>query len=88
MVLTKQRNQIDDIDKQIMTLLIERFALASEVAIIKQVNKIATLDSSRELIILDKIESLDCSVDVKLAIQEIYKTMMNESKRIQENTRK
>lgn len=88
MALTKQRIQIDSIDKDIMTLLIKRFELTNHVAKIKQEHNIETLDSNRELIILDKIDQLNCSQDVKLSIKVIYETMMQESKRIQENTRK
>ncbi|MBN2479103.1 MAG: chorismate mutase [Parachlamydiales bacterium] len=69
------RNQIDLIDDQIISLLEKRLMLAKKLAENKLKKQI--VDEKRENEILSKIKSKN--------IQEIYKSIFNESKKIQKN---
>ncbi|NGX34613.1 MAG: hypothetical protein K1060chlam1_00966 [Candidatus Anoxychlamydiales bacterium] len=72
-MLDKLRDQIDEIDDQIIPLLEKRLKLAKE---IKKYKKEIT-NSNREQKILDKINSK--------YIKDIYKTIFKNSKKIQRN---
>ena len=77
--LLKSRNRIDQIDTQIMELLDERYSLSIEIGNIKKESNAPVLDSNREQIILDKTSQLSHS----LAIKNVYKSIMKESKNLQ-----
>lgn len=80
--LKEKRILIDAIDSQIIDLLQRRFQVVSEIKEIKKANNIQILDSSREKTILDNILS-KCDNKHGDNIAEIYKTIMNESKKNQ-----
>lgn len=73
------RNNIDKLDKEIMSLLEERFTLTNKIGAIKKESKTVVLDSKREQVIFDKTTEFSHSPQ----IIEIYKTIMNESKSLQ-----
>ncbi|HEU64161.1 MAG: hypothetical protein KR126chlam4_00640 [Candidatus Anoxychlamydiales bacterium] len=73
MTLKDTREQIDEIDEQIVPLLEKRLKLAKEIRKYKK----EILDSNRENKILDKIKSE--------YIKDIYKTIFKNSKEVQRN---
>lgn len=77
--LLEARSKIDTIDEQIMDLLEERYYVSKEVGRIKEEIKKEVLDNSREQIIFDKTSKYSHSPQ----IIEVYKTIMNESKKLQ-----
>ncbi|MEG0291656.1 MAG: chorismate mutase [Anaerovoracaceae bacterium] len=79
MVLKNFRNEIDEIDSEILKLLDERMAVALKVAKYKEANKLPVLNSNREQDIFNNIEQ-KVSNDIKDYIKEIYKEILNQSK--------
>ncbi|QIL46042.1 chorismate mutase [Vagococcus coleopterorum] len=79
-MLKNQRDKIDKIDKQIVSLIEDRLQVVKEVAIIKKENGIPVLDSSREENLLTKVKSYTDDADLKKLYEEIFSTIMNHSK--------
>lgn len=84
MVLTDTRIQIDELDKQIMALLIERLEVVDKVAKLKKQHHIAPLDTNREQVIFDKISALNIDSTMQAALINIYTTLLTESKKRQQ----
>lgn len=77
--ITKYRNDIDDIDEQIMSLLDQRYHLSSKIGALKQRQEKAVLDTDREQNILNKISKYSHSPQIEV----VYKTIMEESRKLQ-----
>ena len=77
--ITSLRNEIDEIDVQIMSLLEKRFSLATKIGDIKKMTNSSVLDSNREKYILDKINKYSHFPQ----IERVYLTILSESKSIQ-----
>lgn len=73
------RNKIDDIDNEIIALLDSRFELSKEIGKEKAKENIAITDQNREKEILAKTEK----AKNKDAIKTTYKTIFEQSKKIQ-----
>lgn len=73
------RDQIDEIDDQIMTLLDKRFQLSKEIGNRKQLINVTVLDSNREQDILIKTTKYNHFPQ----IESIYHTILEESKNVQ-----
>jgi monofunctional chorismate mutase len=73
------RKQIDELDNQIMSLLDKRYHLSTKIGTLKQHLKKPVLDTSREKTILDKISNYSHSPQIEV----IYKTIMEESRKLQ-----
>ena len=58
MKLDELRNEIDTIDKELVSLFIKRMNCAAEVAEYKKENSLPILDASRERALLNKISDL------------------------------
>ena len=85
MDLKNIRKNIDEIDEEIVQLLCKRFAFCSEVANYKMQNNLAILDESREEKKLDDI--CKCAgTEFAPYISEVYKHIMDESKKYQKDT--
>ena len=78
-VINKKRETIDLLDKVIMESLEKRFDLSIEIGIAKASQNKEILDTNREEIILKKISKLSHSPQ----IEQVYKTIMKESKQLQ-----
>jgi len=77
--ITENRILIDKIDEQIMELLDERFNLSIVIGQLKEQHKVAVLDGNREREILNKASKYShCP-----SIENIYKCIMTESKKLQ-----
>ena len=81
--MDKYRNNINNIDNCIFNLLLMRYNNVKEIGIIKNKENLPILDVKREDYINDKIDNIDCSFDEKTYIKNIYKSIMQNSKFIQ-----
>lgn len=81
--LKELRKEIDLIDNQLIDLFIKRFNLSIEVKKVKQENNILVLDSKREQEIIEKVKSINTDNNIKNAIEEVYLTILNSSKKLQ-----
>ncbi len=77
--IEKNRELIDIIDDEIMSLLDKRLCLAVEIGKAKSVSTIAVLDTKRENIILNKTSNYSHSPQIDV----IYKKIMEMSKSLQ-----
>lgn len=77
--INKLRKQIDKIDDEIMSLLDKRFNISNQIGQLKKESNTTVLDSNREQVIFDKTSKYSHSPE----LIEIYKTIMNESKKLQ-----
>ncbi len=80
--LSVARKEIDCIDEEIAKLIDKRMSVAKNIAKIKREEGIAVLDENRENAVLEKVSSL-VEDECKNAIKSVYKTIMQESKKIQ-----
>ena len=82
--LAGARQEIDNLDVTIWSLLEKRFALSKEVARIKRENQLPVLDENREQAVLAKIAALTCEKDVSTAISNIYRVLFELSRKYQD----
>ena len=73
------RKQIDKFDDEIMSLLEKRFNITNQIGQLKKESNTTVLDSNREQVIFNKTSKYSHSPE----LIEIYKTIMNESKKLQ-----
>lgn len=84
-MLSKQREQINQIDQQLVKLLQQRFAVTDEVGQIKKQAGIPVLDATREALILDKVAQSVADDQMKEIIVRLYQHIMAESRQQQLN---
>lgn len=82
-MLKKQRQEIDRIDQEIISLLEARLDVVNEVVGIKEQENIEVLDSDREKKILDKVGATVINKEYAPVIKELYQEMMRVSKEYQ-----
>lgn len=84
MELATIRKELDQIDKELVSLLAKRLSLMPEVAQYKKRNKVDVDQPDREKEILEAKRKLAEKLDVNPDfIEELYKKIFQESKRIQ-----
>lgn len=83
--LDKTREQIDIIDKQIISLFEERLNLVVEVAKYKEEHRMPIYDASREAAVLEKNMSLLEDSALRQYAEEFFVAVMNISKKYQKN---
>lgn len=83
-MLTKQRQQIDNLDTQIVALLEQRLNVALEVARIKKVHGLPVYDATREQKLLERIALLVEQEHYVPLIQEVYNEILRTSKQLQQ----
>ena len=81
--LSKIRDQINDIDEQIIKLWKERMALSLLVAEYKKENNLSILDEQRENELLDRISGL-AGEDLEDYSRELYSEILRISRDYQE----
>lgn len=84
-MLEKQREKIDEIDKEIVRLFEERMKVVVEVAQIKKENNLEIFDSSRENLVIEKVQKYLENEKLKKYLEEFYKDLMNVSKKYQKD---
>ena len=77
------REQIDVLDEKIVKFLNDRAKLSINIAQIKSQNKMPVLSQKRENILLEKIIAKNTGPFDSDAIHNIFNSIMNESKRLQ-----
>lgn len=82
-MLSKQREQINQIDQQLIDLLQQRFAVTDEVGRIKWQNGIPVLDAEREAMILASIGQRVEDDQIKDTVIRVYQHIMAESRQRQ-----
>ncbi|MGX6979664.1 chorismate mutase [Vagococcus elongatus] len=83
--LEVQREKIDVIDRQIVSLLEERLKVVEEVARIKKEQNIAVLDTAREQKVLEKVAQYVEEPKYRKIIQDTYQSLMDISKAYQKD---
>lgn len=83
-MLDQQRQKIDELDRELVTLLNRRVQLVTEVARLKRTLSLPVADPARENAILERLQRcnggpLDCE-----ALQRIYQAIFVESRRMQQ----
>lgn len=79
----KARIEIDRIDYKIVMLLIERFSLVNNIAILKKETGIEFYDSKREEEIIYNVNSLSDDDILKNKIENVYKELLVQSRKYQ-----
>jgi monofunctional chorismate mutase len=78
------REDIDNIDKEIVSLLERRLGISKEVAEYKRANNKPILDSTREKEVLAKNVNYVKDEDLKKYIEEMLQCIMDVSKNLQQ----
>ena len=84
-MLSQDRQRIDEIDEQIVSLLEERYDCVSNIAQIKKENHLPIFDTTREEMVLEKIRGMVSNSDYADAIVETFNQMMMVSKDYQKS---
>ncbi len=87
MDITKLREKIDAIDKEILDLLKERFSLAKEIAAYKKENELPIQDKTQESKVIGR--ALERGATRKLSsdfVRGLFEDIIKESKEIQEDS--
>lgn len=79
-MLEKQRATIDRIDREIVKLFEERTKTVEEVAEIKLANDMEILDSGREAIVIEKVQSYLEDPSLKEELADLYENIMRISR--------
>lgn len=79
-MLEKQRATIDRIDREIVKLFEERTNTVEEVAEIKLANGIEILDSGREVLVIEKVQSYLENAALKDEVADLYENIMRISR--------
>lgn len=80
--LDETRLKIDEIDKQMMDLFVQRMELVSDVVLYKKQNNMEIFQSDREQIVIEKnVNRVD--EELKLYAKEFMEDLMNISKSYQ-----
>lgn len=80
MTIEKLRNNIDNIDKELTKLLEARMNTVLEIAELKKQENLPVLDSNREKLLLEKIESFVENSDFIPAILATYTDILKHSR--------
>lgn len=83
-MLSEQRQKIDQIDQELVSLLEKRLAVVTEVAEIKKAQGIAILDSSREEQVFEKIKDYVENPSYEESVLALYREMMRISRDYQQ----
>ena len=83
MDLINARNEIDNIDREIVSLLEKRFDVVLNIGQYKKENKIPIYDANREDMVVKTCISYLKNKDYAKSIEVIYKQIMNSSKELE-----
>ena len=77
------RNEIDELDREILRLLNMRARLAMKVGVLKRVAGLPLNDPDRERLVLHRLEELNSGPLDSQAIARLFRRIIRESRRIQ-----
>ena len=83
MTIKDKRNAIDMLDDEIVDLLIKRSMTAREISLLKLSAGLPIADISRESEVIDRAKKNARGVISDAVIEEIYKVILAESRRVQ-----
>lgn len=86
--LSTSRQQINELDQQLVKLLEERFNVVTKVSDYKRQHNLPVLDAKREQQVLTKVAALTNQTDLLPYLQEIYQEIMQRSREYQTKQRK
>lgn len=78
------RQQIDEIDHQLVELLVKRFDVVLNVGSLKKQYSQPVLDASREAKVLDKIVTIANKSEYNEALKSVYQQIMDQAKLLEE----
>ena len=81
--IQKLREQIDAIDNQIKQLLLQRFSVATQIGEHKKAQNVAVCDLNREQAVIDAALK-DLSGKQRECVEEVYRAIIKNSKKLQE----
>ena len=82
--LRQRRNEIDEIDQQLLQLLNRRARLAEEIGQLKKVHNMPVLDGNREAQVLQRVRQQNQGPLDERGVLTIFRRIIRESRRIQE----
>jgi len=83
--MEKLRQNINDIDNQLLLLLQNRNRVSQEIGEFKKNNNLPIYDSVRETQLLDRLTNLNMKSNLEgIFIKEIWNLIINNSKKLQE----
>ena len=82
--LGKYRQQIDDLDGQILALLNHRAQVAEQIGDVKRAAGLPVVELPREAAVVDKMVARNTGPLTNFSVAEIYRAIMLEMRRIQE----
>lgn len=82
-MLEKQRNKIDQLDREIVKLFETRTKVVEEVAQVKLANDMDILDASREDIVIEKVQAYLEDPALNNEVADLYKEIMRISRQHQ-----
>ncbi len=82
--LLDMRNEIDQLDSEIATLLTRRLSLAKEVAQVKRSLNMPIKDANREFKILNRVMRHSSDPEISASLQQIYEKILETSRLLQE----
>ncbi|MBI1741672.1 chorismate mutase [Candidatus Acetothermia bacterium] len=85
-MLAEWRKQIDELDKQLVRLLNERAQLALNIGKEKRTQGLPVRSAEREQNVLANVESSNVGPLDNLAIRNIFQTVINECRRLEEKS--
>lgn len=74
------RQQIDEIDHQLVELLVKRFDVVLNVGALKKQYDQPVLDASREAKVLEKIVNIANKAEYDNALKSVYQEIMDQAK--------
>ncbi|GLB47487.1 chorismate mutase [Philodulcilactobacillus myokoensis] len=83
MTLDQKRQQIDQIDQQIVELLEQRFQIGKSIGEYKKIHHLPILNTNREYQVLERINKIVRNKRNSKQIQRIFRTIMNQTKTIE-----
>lgn len=83
--LNEVRNEINQLDKEIVLLLEKRFNAVLNVAMYKKINNMPILDEDREKAVIEKCKGYLSGKKYEDYLENIYVEVMNNCKEIQKN---
>jgi chorismate mutase / prephenate dehydratase len=81
--ITRKRNEIDQVDQELVVLLNRRASIALEIGALKSRTGSKVYDPARERIILEKLEKLNQGPLGKGALEEVFTSIIAACRELQ-----
>lgn len=81
--LEEYREQIDEVDEQLVNLIAKRFEVVAKIGEYKKAHNLPVFNPAREEEVLRKVARWNPNDFYTAQIQHVYQTMMDEAKQIE-----